>query len=67
MADRSFTIDEKLKQLKVNLNIHAFPGGRSKLTKAEVKESQIIASVRIPVARAISRIKNSALFEMKSR
>ena len=57
MADRGFTIDEKLKQLKVDLNIPAFLGGRSQLTKAEIKKSQTIASVRIHVERAISRIK----------
>ena len=48
MGDRGFTIDEALKQLKVDLNIPAFLGGRSQLTKA---------SVRIHVERAISRIK----------
>ena len=57
MEDRGFTIDEELKQLKVKLNISAFLGGRSQLTKAEVKESHAIASVRIHVERAISRIK----------
>ena len=56
MADRGFTIDEELKQLKVNLNISAFLGSRSSLTKAEVKESQTKASVRIHVKPAISRI-----------
>ena len=57
MADCVFTIDEELKQLKVNLNIPAFLVGRSHLTKAEVKESQTIASVQIHVERAISCIK----------
>ena len=57
MADRGFKIDEELKQLKVNLKILAFLGARNQLTKAEVKESQTIASVRIHVERAISRIK----------
>ena len=56
MTDCGFTIDEELKELKVNLNIAAFVGGRSQLTKAEVKESQTIAFVRIHVERAISRI-----------
>ena len=57
MADRGFTIDEELKQLKVDLNIPAFFGGRSRLTKDEVKESQTTASVQIHVKRAISCIK----------
>ena len=56
-ADRGFTIDEELKQLNVNLNIPAFLGDRSQLTKAEVKEWQTIASVWIHVERAISRVK----------
>ena len=67
MADRGFTIDEELKQLKVDLNIPAFLGGRSQLTKTEVKESQTIASVRIHVERAISRIKKFRIIRMKSR
>ena len=50
MADRGFTIHEELKQLKVNLSIPAFLGGRSQLTKAEVKASQTITLVRIHVA-----------------
>ena len=39
MADRGFTIDEELKQSKVNLNTSAFLGGRSQLRKAEVNKS----------------------------
>ena len=31
MADRDFTTDEELKQLKVNLNIPAFLGGKNQL------------------------------------
>ena len=31
MADRGFAIDKELKQLKVNLNIPAFLGGRGQL------------------------------------
>ena len=57
MADRGFTIQEELNPLKVRLNIPAFLSGRDQLTKAEVKESQCIASVRIHVERAIQRIK----------
>lgn len=57
MADRGFTIDE---ELKVNLNIPAFLGGRIHSTKTEVKESQTIALVRIHAERAISRIKKNS-------
>lgn len=57
MADRGFDIQELLTPLKVKLNIPAFLAGRDQLTKAEVKESQTIASVMIHVERAIQRIK----------
>ena len=40
----------------MNLSIPALLDRRSQLTKAEVKESQTIASVQIHVERAISRI-----------
>ena len=57
MADGGFLIHEELEKIGVSLNIPAFLGGRQQLTKAEVKESQTIASVRIHVERAIQRIK----------
>ena len=57
MAGRGFGIQDLLTPLKVKLNIPAFLAGRSQLTKAEVKESQSIASARIHVERAIQRIK----------
>ena len=41
------------------MNIPSFLGGRAQLTEAEVKESEAIASVRIHVERAITRIKKS--------
>ena len=53
----SFTIESDLKELKVDLNIPSFMGGRAQLTAAEVKESPTIASVRIHVERAIQRVK----------
>ena len=46
MADRGFTIESDLKDLKVDLNIPSFLGGRAQLTAAEVKESQTIAAVQ---------------------
>ena len=57
MADRGFTIESDLKELKVNLNIPSFLSGRTQLTAAEVKEGETIASVRIHVERAIQRVK----------
>ena len=57
MADRGFTIKSELTPLNVKLSILSFLGVRAQLTEAEVKESQTIASVRIHVERAITRIK----------
>ena len=56
-----FTIADDLKALNVELNIPAFISGTDQLTKAEVKESQSIASVRIHVERAMRRIKTLKL------
>ena len=39
MADRGFTIGNDLKELKLDLNMPTFLGGRAQLTAAEVKES----------------------------
>ena len=57
MTDRGFAIQNELAPLNGELNILSFLGGRAQLTEAEVKESQTIASVRIHVERAITRIK----------
>ena len=57
MDEESFTIHNELVPLNVELNIPSFLGCRAQLTEAEVKESQILASVRIHVERAITRIK----------
>ena len=57
MADRGFLISDDLESIGVSLNIPAFLNGRDQLTKAEVKESQAFASVRIHVERAIQRVK----------
>ena len=61
MADWEFTIADDLKPLNVELNIPAFLSGRDQVTKAEVKGSQSIASLRIHVERAIRRIKTFKL------
>ena len=47
----------ELAHVGVSLNIPAFLSGRDYLTKAEVKASQTITSIRIHVQRAIQRIK----------
>ena len=61
MADRGVTVHDELDRVGVSLNIPPFLGGRDYLTKAEVKASQTIASVRIHVERAIQRIKTYSI------
>ena len=63
MADMEFTIHDELARVGVSLNIPAFLGGRDYLTKAEVKASQTVASVRIHVERAIQRIKTYSIIQ----
>ena len=63
MTGRGFTIHDELARVGVSLNIPAFLGGRDYLTKAEVKASQTIASVRIHVERAIQRIKTYSIIQ----
>ena len=65
MANSAFTIHDKLARIVVSLNIQAFLGGRNYLTKAEVKASQTIASVRIQVERAIQTIKTYSIIRNK--
>ena len=57
MANRGFVIYDELKELGVVINIPCFLARRDQLTATEVKESESIASVRIPVERAIQRVK----------
>ena len=56
MADRGFLISDDLENIGVSL-VPAFLNRRGQLTKAEFKESQAIASVRIHVERAIQYVK----------
>ena len=57
MDDRDLTIQNELAPLNVKLNIPSFLGGRAQLTEPEVQKRLTIASVKIHVERAITRIK----------
>ena len=57
IADRGFTIKDKLKELNIELNLPSFMEGRKQLPAEEVQEGRKIASLRIHVERAIGRIK----------
>ena len=65
MADRGFTIHNELARVGASLKIPAFLGARDYLTKAEVKASPTIASVRVHVERAIQRIKTYSIIRNK--
>ena len=47
MADRGFLISNYLENIGASVIYQLFLNGREKFTKAEVKESQVTASVKI--------------------
>ena len=57
MADKGFDIKDLLTPLEVDLNIPPFLRNKEQFDESEVDQTQSIASVRIHVERAISRIK----------
>ena len=57
MADRGFTVCDRLHDIRVELNIPPFLDGQKQLPPSKVQEGRTIASVRIHVERAIGRIK----------
>ena len=63
MADRGFTVCDVLAEKGVQLNIPPFMKGREQLTTEDVKRGQNIASLRIHVEGAISRIKNYTILK----
>ena len=58
MADRGFSIRDKLEEKGVRLNTPPFMENRSQFPAGEVQYGREIASLRIHVERAIGRIKN---------
>ncbi|XP_068696963.1 uncharacterized protein [Montipora foliosa] len=57
MADKGFNIKDLLEPIGVTLNIPPFLSDKGQFDGGEVENTQSIASVRIHVERAISRIK----------
>ena len=57
MADKGFNIKDLLEPRGVTLNIPPFLSDKAQFNEEEVKNTQSVASVRIHVERAISRIK----------
>ena len=62
MADKSFTIEDLL-LLGVSLNIPLFLGQSQQMPAEDVVKTQVIASLRIHVERAINKIKNFPIFD----
>ena len=58
MADRGFTIADKLAALNIDLNIPPFLEMKGQFSPSEMKEGRKIASLRIHVERAIGRLKS---------
>lgn len=57
MADKGFNIKDLLEPIRVTLNIPPFLSDKAQFNEEEVENTQSVASVRIHVERAISRIK----------
>ena len=62
MADKGFTIDDLL-PLGVSLNIPPFLGHYDQMPPEDVVKTQVIASLRIHVERAINKIKNFHIWD----
>ena len=63
MADRGFTIKDLLAKLNIELNIPPFLNEQKQLTASDVQAGRKIASLRIHVERAISRIKTYTILK----
>lgn len=63
MADRGFTIKDLLSRLHIELNIPPFLNEQKQLPSTEVVVGRKIASLRIHVERAISRIKTYSILK----
>ena len=57
MEDKGFHIKDLLEPIGVTLNIPPFLSDKAQVNEEEVENTQSVASVRIHVERAISRIK----------
>ena len=57
MADKGFNIKDLLEQIEVTLNTPPLLSEKGQFNEEEVETTRSVASVRIHVERAISRIK----------
>lgn len=63
MADRGFTIKDLLSRLNIELNIPPFLNEQKQLPSTKVDAGRKIASLRIHIERAISRIKTYTILK----
>jgi len=63
MADRGFTIKDLQVKLNIELNISPFLNAQKQLSASDAQEGRKIASLRIHVERAISRIKTYTILK----
>ena len=67
MADKGFNIGKELEEIRLKLNIPPFLGKRKQLSAEDVKETRLITHHRIQVERAIGKIKNFHIFDIRFR
>ena len=63
MADKGFLLDDLCAPLGVQLNIPAFVGEKSQLSREEVIHTQEVANQRIHIERAINKVKKFHIFD----
>ena len=63
LVDKGFQIADLAEPLGVTVNMPAFVGSRSQMTAKEVFQTQVIASHRIHVERAINKVKRFHFFD----
>ena len=63
LVDKGFLITDLADPLGVKVNMPSFVGEQSQLSPEEVFHSQVVASERIHVERAINKIKNFHIFD----
>ncbi len=63
LVDKGFTIQDLADPLGVTVNMPAFVGSKSQMSADEVFQTQMVASERIHIERAINKVKNFHIFD----
>lgn len=67
LVDKGFQIQDLADPLGVKINMPAFVGSRSQMTADEVFKTQVIASERIHIERAINKVKFFHIFDSPTK